>query len=79
MYYNGGKKEGDGIPGCAPCEGSCDEEPHICPTICRSGCGCPRGLVRYPTDFTRCIKKEACPPTGIVNLEISKILIRQFK
>ena len=75
MYYKGMQKEGDGIPTCLPCYQSCDEGSDSCTFDCRAACGCPPGLVRSPTDLTRCIKKEACPPTGIVNLEISKILI----
>ena len=58
VYYRGWD-----LRDCLPCDGGCSKDQPSCPP-CMSGCGCPKGLVKSPTDHTKCIWPEDCPPTG---------------
>ena len=63
VYYG---RDGNWPVGCQPCPAYCDKRLLPCPMICARGCGCPPEMMTSPTESTRCIKKEDCPPTGII-------------
>ncbi|XP_051171448.1 cysteine-rich venom protein 6-like [Leptopilina boulardi] len=51
---------------CAPvcprtCEGLIENQPTVCPTICRGGCVCVKGYIRVSRTNSTCIKNCACP------------------
>ena len=60
VYYRGWDLPRD----CLPCDRGCSNDPTSCDGRCKSGCGCPKGLVKSPIDHTKCIKPGDCPPTG---------------
>ena len=45
---------------CVPCNATCDDPNPACPLICRTGCGCPVGMVLHEG---RCIPPADCPIT----------------
>jgi len=68
VYYRGWD-----LRDCLPCDGGCSKDQPSCPP-CMSGCGCPKGLVKSPTDHTKCIWPEDCPPTDSDELLIGKLI-----
>ena len=48
-------------PGCAPCDGTCENPNPPCLTICEPGCACPKGQV---IKDGKCVDKTECPPPG---------------
>ena len=57
-------------PGCAPCDGTCEDPDPLCPRnliicngrcekTCEPGCACPKGQV---IKDRKCVDKTECPP-----------------
>ena len=45
-------------PGCAPCDGTCENPIVACPAVCRPGCACPKGKVIK--NGKKCVKPKKC-------------------